>query len=45
VAGDWVKVGAAGKADKAADKATACGRAWSTTPAGQDAVIKLGTSL
>jgi hypothetical protein len=44
-AGDWVKVGAQGKADKAADKATACGRSWSTTPPGQDAVIKLGTSL
>jgi hypothetical protein len=43
--GDWVKVGANGTADKAADKATACARCWSTTSAGQDAVIKLGTSL
>lgn len=45
VFGDWIKVGALGKADKAADKASACARCWSTTPAGQDAVVKLGTSL
>jgi hypothetical protein len=43
--GDWVNVAAGGKAGKAADKASACARCWSSTPPGQMAVIKLGTSL
>lgn len=43
--GDWVNVAALGKAGLAANKAAAVGRCWSTTPAGQEAVIKLGTSL
>lgn len=43
--GDWVNVAAEGKAGLAANKAAAVARCWSDTPAGQDAVIKLGTSL